>query len=186
MLSQKLTSLRNHWRAILNGDIPSRGLVSVTDLVRSLDDCIAQAEAMETAGGPMIDPAMHCAMADVMGRVARQLDVAVAMARAGHPPEADMMTRLAAMLHHPERRMEEPDWPQIAGHITVCGTGAEPPPAVIDLDVVPVFSLDDLAAALVSCPDCGGSAPAEAGVCPHCRCPMPAPADYGQPGGDAA
>jgi hypothetical protein len=205
MLSHDLTSLRNHWRGVLNGDIPSRGLSGITDLVRSLDAAIAQADAMETAGGPVdvagpqIDPAMHHAMADAIGRVARQLDVVVAMARAGHPPEADMMAGLAAMLHHPERRMEEPDWPEIADHVTVSGTGAEPPPDVIDLDVVPVYTLADLATAArrgerrtpTSCSDCGDSVRPDAVHCPSCRCPIPVPADYdaaaaAPAGGDAA
>lgn len=52
MLSQKLTSLRNHWRAVLAGDIASRGVVGLTDLVRNLDTFIEDAKALEAGVVP--------------------------------------------------------------------------------------------------------------------------------------
>jgi hypothetical protein len=52
MLSQKLTNLRNHWHGVLSGDVPSRGLVGVTDLVRNLDACIEDAKALEAGVVP--------------------------------------------------------------------------------------------------------------------------------------
>ncbi|WP_299440237.1 hypothetical protein [uncultured Rhodospira sp.] len=96
MLSHDLKSLHDVICATLSGGRPMPTIGVLADWARAMSDCIAQAEAMETAGGPLPGAATA-------------------------------------------------DWPEIAAHITVSGTGAEPPPEVIDLDVVPVFSLADLA-----------------------------------------
>lgn len=53
MLSQKLTSLRNHWRSVLSGPMVSGTLIGLTDLLaHSLDACIEEAKALEAGVVP--------------------------------------------------------------------------------------------------------------------------------------
>jgi hypothetical protein len=147
--SEQLISLRNQLRGHVAGDLPMPGPGAMADMVRCLDAVIPDVTAYEQG----VEPVASEAALILWWRALSAAEQAGAIAL------MDATTAAVAAGDH--------------AVMDIIATLA-PAPAldVTPDDVIPVVGRG------AWCRDCGGLAPADGALCPHCQCPMPTAADY--------